>query len=79
MCVEYKNNGVAQSAEVPSTQLASQFGSSNLTSDEITDLTAFLKDALRDPDLLRYVPNTVNSGNCFPNNDEQSRIDLGCN
>ena len=77
--VEYKNNGVAQSAEVPSTQLASQFGSSNLTSDEITDLTAFLKDALRDPDLLRYVPNTVNSGNCFPNNDEQSRIDLGCN
>lgn len=76
--VEYKNNGVTQSQEVPDTQLAEQFGTINLTNSEISDLTSFLENALRDPNLERYVPDAINSGNCFPNNDPQSRVDLGC-
>ena len=26
----------------------------------------------------RYMPDAVLSGNCFPNNDEQSQLDMGC-
>lgn len=76
--VEYKNEGVKQSAEVPDTQIASQFGTLNLTEDEITYLVDFLENGLFDPNVARYAPNEVLSGNCIPNNDEQSRIDLGC-
>ncbi|GAA4273310.1 cytochrome c peroxidase [Aquimarina gracilis] len=77
--VAYKNNGVPQSTEVPAENLAKQFGNINLTDQEIEDITAFIEIGLRDPDLNRYVPETVNSGFCFPNNDEQSQNDLGCN
>lgn len=77
--IEYKNRGVKQSAEVPDSQLAEQFGNLDLNGQEILHLTAFLENALRDPDLQRYVPTAINSGNCFPNNDDQSRDDLGCN
>ena len=77
--VEYKNEGNKQSSDVPDGQLAEQFGNINLTASEIDDLTAFLENSLRDPDLQRYVPTTINSGNCFPNNADQSRDDLGCN
>jgi cytochrome c peroxidase len=37
-----------------------------------------LENGLYDPDLERYAPAYILSGNCFPNNDSQSRIDLGC-
>ena len=77
--IEYKNDGVAQSSEVPVQNLASQFGTINLTKKEIENLTLFIKNSLRDPNLIRYVPIAVNSGNCFPNNDPQSKTDLGCN
>ena len=76
--VVYKNEGVPQSSEVTQENLAIQFGGLNLTEQEINDLTAFIENSLRDPDLIRYVPDAINSGNCFPNNDPQSRIDLGC-
>jgi cytochrome c peroxidase len=39
----------------------------------------FIENALYDPYLERYVPDQVLSGNCFPNADAQSRLDLGCN
>lgn len=77
--IAYKNNGVKQNRDVPNSQLASQFGTTNLTDDEIDDITAFLTNALYDPNLQRYVPNEVLSGYCFPANDAQSKIDLGCN
>lgn len=76
--VEYKNGGVKQNAGVPETQLASQFGNLNLTEDEITYLVDFLENGLYDPNVARYAPDAVLSGNCIPNNDPQSRIDLGC-
>ncbi|MBQ4819831.1 cytochrome c peroxidase [Aquimarina sp. MMG016] len=76
--VIYKNDGIPQSTEVPTENLASQFGNINLTDEEIENITSFITNSLRDPDLRRYVPEQVNSGNCFPNNDESSQVDLGC-
>jgi cytochrome c peroxidase len=76
--VEYKNEGTKQNMDVPDTQLASQFGTLNLTEEEITNLVDFLENGLYDPNIARYAPSAVLSGNCIPNNDEQSRIDLGC-
>lgn len=76
--IQYKNNGIPQSNEVPAENLATQFGTIDLTDQEIEDLTVFIESSLRDPNLIRYVPESINSGSCFPNNDEQSRSDLGC-
>lgn len=76
--IRYKNDGVPENSEVPSTQLAPQFGSIDLSEEEIEQLTAFLTYALRDDNLRRYVPEQLNSGMCFPNNDPQSRVDVGC-
>ena len=41
----------------------------DLTETEKEALLSFLKEALRDPQLERYMPDEVLSGNCFPNND----------
>ncbi|WP_109301641.1 cytochrome-c peroxidase [Aquimarina sp. AU474] len=76
--IEYKNEGITQSTEVPTQNLAPQFGAISLTKKEIDNLTLFIENGLRDPNLSRYVPLAVNSGNCFPNNDTTSRVDLGC-
>ena len=50
----------------------------DLSREEIDLITDFIENGLYDPDLVRYVPESVLSGNCIPNNDPQSRIDLGC-
>jgi len=49
-----------------------------LSQEDIEDLTVFLERSLRDPNLKRYQPEALPTGNCFPNNDETSRVDLGC-
>lgn len=74
----YKQNGIPQNTEVPQQNLASQFGNTQLSEQEINDMVQFIKNSLKDPDLNRYVPEAINSGFCFPNNDEGSRVDLGC-
>lgn len=76
--VEYKNAGVPENDRVPRGRLAPQFGATQLSEAEITALTDFVENALYDPNLVRYVPASVPSGFCIPNNDEQSIIDLGC-
>lgn len=76
--VEYKNRGVKENSNVPDSQLAEDFKPLNLTEEEIDDLTAFLTFGLRDPDLMRYQPSHIVSGNCFPNNDPMSKLHLGC-
>ena len=76
--IEYKNAGVAQNIDVPSSQLASAFTPLGLTDAEVDDLVAFVSDGLHDANLVRYKPSAVPSGNCFPANDETSKIDLGC-
>ncbi|MCR9291025.1 MAG: cytochrome-c peroxidase [Bacteroidetes bacterium] len=77
--IEYKNAGVKENSNVDDAQLASEFRPLNLTNAQIDDLTAFIENALRDPNLKRYEPIGILSGNCFPNNDPQSKDDLGCN
>ncbi len=77
--IEYKNSGIKENSVVPDSALDSRFIPLGLSSDEIELLTAFVEEALDDNFLSRYSPDTIMSGNCFPNNDETSQVDLGCN
>lgn len=77
--VRYFNNGKKQNLRVPDAQLSSFIKPIGLTEQEIKDLTEFLANGLKDPNLKRYVPESVISGMCFPNNDPTSKIDMGCN
>lgn len=76
--LEYKNAAIAENAKVPSKQLSEKFVSLGLTDREIDLLTVFVEEALNDPDLIRYVPEELPSGNCFPNADTQSKADMNC-
>lgn len=77
--IEYKNLAQSENPRVPQERISEKFVPLNLTEDEKKYLKKFLEKSLRDPDLIRYQPDFILSGFCFPNNDEQSRIDLGCN
>ncbi|MEQ1746166.1 MAG: cytochrome c peroxidase [Saprospiraceae bacterium] len=76
--LEYFNAGAKENPRVPQSQISAFFHPLNLSPAELGDLEAFIRDGLHDPNLQRYVPNKVLSGFCFPNNDAQSRHDLGC-
>ncbi|MBP7921852.1 MAG: hypothetical protein KA042_05010 [Saprospiraceae bacterium] len=76
--VEYFNNGQGENPNVPNSKLSSFFHPLRLNATEVNELTDFLENALRDPDLERYLPANVMSGNCFPNNDPLSKDDMGC-
>ncbi len=76
--VEYFNDAIPENENVPSSQISSKFYPLNLTESEMNDLVSFISDGLNDPNLQRYVPEYILSGNCFPNNDPFSRLDLGC-
>lgn len=75
--IVYKNNAVAENSSVPTDKLDSKFKPLGLSETEIEQLTAFIENALRDPNLERYAPEKLPSGLAFPNNDDQSIIDLG--
>ena len=76
--VRYKNIAKSENPNIPDSLLSKQFRSLNMTDEEQTNLVEFLKASLRDPNLERYIPKELPSGNCFPNADEKSKIDLGC-
>ncbi len=76
--IKYKNKAVAENSDVPMEQLAEGFHPLNLTAAEIDALTAFIEYGLYDRNLDRYVPNSIPSGFCFPNNDYRSGVELGC-
>lgn len=76
--VEYFNAGIPDNERVPTANISDFFHPLNLTDTEVNELTEFLAEGLYDADLQRYVPEQVLSGNCFPNNDAQSRSDMGC-
>lgn len=76
--VEYFNNGVPENPDVPSDLIAPQLRPLGLTEQEMVDLTEFLENGLFDPNLERYAPVQTMSGNCFPNNDPLSRVEMGC-
>jgi len=77
--IDYKNSAQTENERVDQSLLSSKFLPLGLSEDEKTQLIAFLKGALKDPEMSRYAPESLLSGFCFPNNDTQSRIDLGCN
>lgn len=77
--VEYFNTAVPENPIVPDGQLAVEFVPLGLSDDEMDNLVAFLTHALHDGRLDRYEPKRLPSGNCFPANDPQSQLDLGCN
>jgi cytochrome c peroxidase len=76
--VEYFNIAAPENPRVPASQLAPQFRPLHLSPSEIDDLVVFLERSLYDPLMDRFVPEQVLSGLCFPNNDQQSKHDLGC-
>ena len=76
--IEYKNEAVGENPNVPASKLSSRFVPLSLSQEEILQLTAFIELALHDGELLRYVPENTPLGSCFPNADEQSKSDLGC-
>jgi len=75
--LDFKMNALSENNNVADEQVALK--SFSLTAEEKKDLLSFLQNALYDEEMNRYVPNEILSGNCFPNNDPQSRIDIGCN
>ncbi|MBK7810748.1 MAG: c-type cytochrome [Saprospiraceae bacterium] len=77
--VEYFNKGIPENERVPKEQLHPFLSPLNLSPQEVDQLTAFLTNGLRDPNLLRYKPESVISGLCFPNNDPLSKFDMNCN
>lgn len=76
--VEYFNNAVPENERVDKSRIDPLFIPLGLTPSEIDDLTEFLTNGLYDPNLVRYKPAQVMSGNCFPNNDYISQQDMGC-
>ena len=76
--LQYKNVANPQNPEVDEKYISVEFAPLGLTDVEIKRLAAFLLDALHDPDLTRYVPSSLQSGLCFPNNDPASKVDLNC-
>ncbi len=76
--VDYKIKAQSENSNIPQEKLSIKFRELSLTDEERSQLLLFLASSLRDPNLERYAPDEVMSGFCFPNNDPQSRIDLGC-
>jgi len=76
--VKYKVKGIPENPEVPASQLAKEFTDYGFTNAQIQNLVDFIENGLYDPNLVRYEPSALPSGNCFPNNDALSRVDLGC-
>jgi len=76
--VEYFNRGIPENPRIPLEKISPLLAPLDLTEKEMEDLTFFLENSLYDDQMDRYVPEAVLSGNCFPNNDERSKVDLGC-
>lgn len=76
--IEYKNRAIKENENVPDNALSPLFTPLGLSDEEITALTAFIEEGLRDPNLKRYEPSSLLSGNCFPFNDPMAKSHLGC-
>lgn len=77
--VEYKIAARSENPRVANHELDDRFAPiENMSEEDITNLVDFLENGLRDPNLIRYVPETLLSGNCFPNNDVVSKQQMGC-
>lgn len=77
--IAYKNAGIAENPNVPANKLSPMFVPLGLTEKEVDQIADFIDNALHDDNLVRYVPTSLPSGQCFPNADPQSIVDLNCN
>lgn len=77
--IDYKLAAQSENNRVANDRLSEKFKPVDLSEGEKSALLQFLSRSLRDPNLVRFKPERILSGNCFPNNDYQSKIDLGCN
>lgn len=77
--IRYKIAVTPENPNVSKERMSPKLLPIDLTDREVNQLVNFLEKSLHDPDLLRYKPTSIKSGLCFPNNDPQSKIDLGCN
>ncbi len=77
--LEYKNRAIPENPNVPLSRIDPSFVPLGLSDAEIDEIAAFLTISLRDPNLIRYQPGRVLSGQCFPFNDPLARAQLGCN
>ena len=77
--VRYKARALRENIRVSQLDISDKLHKLELSDTEVNKLVAFLSKSLKDPDLLRYKAPAINSGLCFPNNDEASQMDLGCN
>ena len=76
--IRYKNRGQKENLDVPDQYISPSFRPLGLTEQEISDLSQFIETGLHDNNLERYLPASVLSGQCFPNNDMISQRELGC-
>jgi cytochrome c peroxidase len=76
--VDYKLAATSENANVTNDMLSPLFEPVTLTAQEKAQLIQFLKNALHDPNINRFVPESVGSGMCFPNNDPISKAQMGC-
>ena len=76
--IRYKAKALRENSRVSQLKMSDKLHKLELTDSEIEKLVLFLEKSLRDPDLIRYETDYIKSGLCFPNNDSQSRLDLGC-
>ena len=74
--VDHMNNGLSANERVETVQTA--LSPQGMAEQECSDLTAFIEDALYDPYLSRFAPETTPSGHCGINGDSQSLLDLEC-
>lgn len=74
--VDYKVRAESENPMVTNEEVALE--PRELTNEEKYDLVQFLKHGLYDDGLDRYVPSSLPSGYCFPNNDAVSQVDLNC-
>jgi cytochrome c peroxidase len=76
--IEFKVNAKSENPQVADSRLSPLFRPLDLTQKEKDQLIDFLRNGLYDAETDRYVPESVLSGYCFPNNDAASKKDLGC-
>lgn len=73
--LDYKNRARPENPRVPDTALAAEFQPLGLSELQLSALADFLENGLYDPDLQRYQPKALPSGQCFPDNDPVARLD----
>ena len=77
--IDYKDLAEKENERVPDELMSRKFSKLNLSEKEKSQLVEFIKNGLKDPNIVRFQPDFVMSGNCIPNNDKESQDFLDCN